>query len=1126
MGYFDRKTIRTFPHTATVFSLAFSPDGRLLATGEGKELNDNETNVARLWDMETGNNIVLAGHEGYVFSVAFSPDGKTLVTCSAADKKIRMWDAQTGKLNKILEGQTDEIYSVAFSPDGKMLGSGGQEGSVNFWNLVTGERTSVTGHASMVYAVAFSRDGTLASGGGDGLLKLWKPRASTPIRTFSKHNSFVRAVAFSADGQTLVSASSDQSIKLWNVSDGSLKDTIAGHSTHILSVTFSKDGTMLASANFDDTVKLWNLKTGKLERSLDYPKSMPPLPPNVKDITAIAFSPDGKILASGDNTKIKLWNTATGDQIAILTGHTHWINSLDFSPDGNILASGSQDGKIKLWNVKTGKAIRSLELHTKAVKSVVFSPDGAQLASGSADGSIRLWNVETGEPINSFPGHTDEVSSVAFSPGGEMLASGSFDKTIRLWDPKTGREKKIITGRFNKINSISFSTDGKTLVSGDIDGAVTIVDVETGNQRKLKGHEKEVKRVAYSPTKDIFATSSWDASVKLWTPDRELPLATLIALDKDDWAVVTPESSFDASDRGKELTHFVIPDAQMNFEVIYFKQLEDRYFEPHLLAKLIGFDKEDPLRRVKAFQNVKLYPTAELIPPGPGGTKAILRVSNRGGGIGKIEVYINDSLKDEAIPRGSRPGPDQQKFEQEIDLEAFRRFMIPGEKNRVMVKTYNGEGYLSSRGVEIVYTPAKAGAAGPPPAIWAVFVGVSDYKEGGNLSDLKYAAKDADSMAQAFKAVSQELFPNTHIRVLSTASRTPEEQPSKANIERILREFADQEKGARVDDILILYFAGHGVSFLKSDTTDDFYFLTRDANTGNMSDAAIRAATALSGEELTNLISKIPAKKQIVILDTCASGKFAAEAADIRGVDSSTERAWNKMKDRQGLWILAGSTGDAVSYESNRYAQGVLTYSLLQGMYKDFDKVTDKADNNKFELLDVSKLFQYSRDTVPDLAKGIRGIQTPKISNRKDASSFHIGRLNEKSLPLIPYTKEKPVYLSSDFTLLSDPEDPLGLTDLMNQKLNMETARGAEAKLVFWETMPKFAGAFKIRGRYEVIDRQVKATIHLYTFAGDNLNFVKVAAPFIVAGEKGDLDKLLSDILAEVEKRIPAPPKP
>jgi hypothetical protein len=164
-------------------------------------------------------------------------------------------------------------------------------------------------------------------------------------------------------------------------------------------------------------------------------------------VNSVAFSPDGRLLASGSGDRtIKLWEVASGSLVRTLTGHTDWVNSVAFSPDGRLLASGSGDRTIKLWEVATGSLVRTLSGHTDWVSSVAFSPDGRLLASGSGDKTIKLWEVATGSLVRTLSGHTDWVRSVAFSPDGRLLASGSGDKTIKLWEVASGSLVRTLSG--------------------------------------------------------------------------------------------------------------------------------------------------------------------------------------------------------------------------------------------------------------------------------------------------------------------------------------------------------------------------------------------------------------------------------------------------------------------------------------------------------------------------------------------------------------------------------------------------------------------------------------------------------------------------------------------------------
>ncbi len=501
-------------HTDMITSVAFRPDGELLAMGSSDR-------TVHLWDVEQQEQVgAFQGHTDSVYSAIFSPDGRLLASGSW-DNTVRLWDVESRESVATLRGHTDMVWSVAFSPDGKLLASSGYDNTIRLWDVAEQKQIGVLrGHQNCVPFIAFSPDGKLlASVSWDNTVRLWDVDEQKQIGTLRGHTDWVYSVVFSPDGKLVASGGEDRTVRLWDV-DGQKQVAVLKHTGYVNSITFSPDGKTLASGE-EGTVYLWDVSEQKQVAMLEGYSSR---------AVGVAFSPSGELLASGNgDSTVRLWDIDAQKQIAMLEGHTgDWVQSVAFSPDGKLLASGGNDNTVRLWDVQEQKQVGMW--NHKMAFSVAFSPDGETIASGGADKIIRFWDVDGQKPVGTLRGHTGWIYSVAFSPDGRLLASGGEGNIVRLWDIDKQKQIAELRGHTGAVSSVVFSPDGETLASGSYDSSIRLWSV---NEQKeiavLRGHTDRVWSIAFSPDGKTIASGGRreDSTVRLWSVDEQKQVAML-----------------------------------------------------------------------------------------------------------------------------------------------------------------------------------------------------------------------------------------------------------------------------------------------------------------------------------------------------------------------------------------------------------------------------------------------------------------------------------------------------------------------------------------------------------------------------------------------------------------------
>jgi WD40 repeat protein len=444
----------TFPsgHHGGVSSIAFRRNSVELALGSP----DHSVNVVSIANDKNGvpqaEVIFLGGHTGPVNGVAYPLEGEERFASASSDRTVKVWDRKTGAQLFSFKGHTDDVNGVAITRDGKRLASASRDGSVKVWDLTSGqEALLLRADKGPVNCVAFSPDRRYLAYGSGGPDKVgWRPDKGE---------------------------SDKGEVRLWDTRTGKVTLTLLRHTQGVTGIAFGLDGQRLrlASGSQDGTVKVWDVDTGKEAVTLAG---------HTGATYDVAFSRDGKRLAAGgaDGT-VKIWDGAVGgNPLLVLPGQNGATYAVVFSPDGKRLATGGADGTVKIWDTVSGKEVFTLTGHTGGVRGLAFSPDGQRLASASQDATVKLWDAAGGKETSTLKGHKNVVMGVAFSPDGQRLASASWDKTVRIWDTITSQEVLSLNTRSGYGQGVAFSPDGRRLATADGGGSANVYDALADEQ--------------------------------------------------------------------------------------------------------------------------------------------------------------------------------------------------------------------------------------------------------------------------------------------------------------------------------------------------------------------------------------------------------------------------------------------------------------------------------------------------------------------------------------------------------------------------------------------------------------------------------------------------------------------
>jgi WD40 repeat protein len=1027
---------------ATVDSLAFLPDSPRLIAGYGD-------GTMRLWDPATGDVLQVyarcpgagnlrcpEGHADTVRSVALSKDGKRLLS-SSNDKTLKLWDVESGKLlrnfqdrkliradQKLYPPQAHDgwVGGAAFSPDGSKVVSVTPSPDSNdvmkLWDTESGEVLHAFGAKSQkIWSVVFSPDGgQLITGGGDKTIKLWDVARGEIIRSIEAHEGPVWAFALSRDGRQILSgANLDNAVKLWDVASGTLIRRIGG--SPVKSIAYAPDGTRIVSGGGDETIKVWDPATFGLINSFKAHEA---------GIGPLAMSPDGeRVLSGGQRDKTpKLWDVASGQLVRTLEGHperwrdradpTPWINAVGISPDGTRLLSS--DGKeIRLWDAESGQLVSTLMPHA-STRWAIFSPDGKRLATAGKgadrNDSVKVWDPGSGELIHSLnDGHAVRL---AFSPDGRILAGG-MGNSVFLWDSFAGEfmgALKKDSGNMFAVR-VAFSPDGRLLASSD--GAD--IDLWSPSTKQListlKGHRSPVTSLAFSPDGRHLISGSWDTTIRVWEVTTGELLVTVFAGMGNEWIALTPEGFFNASVDGAERLSIV-----RGLEVFGIDQFYRALYRPDLVREKLAGDPNGKVREAAAKLDL-----AKLLDSGRAPHVAITshpsqdssavdlvtieaRLTDQGGGIGRAEWRINGitvGVVEKAAGASGQPVP----LRQTIALDT-------GE-NIIELTAYNGANLVAAIPVrtKITWTGKEPTA---PPRLFAVVVGINDYLDG--TLKLTYAVPDATTLANAFEKAGRNHYQEVIVRKVLNQDATT------AKLDAV---FADLANMVRPRDVFVFFAAGHGKTH-----EGRYYFVPYDMRYHTEQSLV---NDAIGQDRLQGWFARIPAKKAVLMFDTCEAGSLAERRVAGRGLEQKA--ALGRLIQATGRATLTASTATQQAYEGHG-GHGVFTFALLDAL--------GRGDINNNGLVELTELIQHVDGLVPAITeKRWRAKQYPQMDAY--GSNFSLARQIPALAPdqgeaiIIP---TKPTHVSTEIVPLFQDKGKNAAADAQLQPFTIVTVVKSE----------------------------------------------------------------------------------
>lgn len=902
------------------------------------------------------------GHTACVLAMAYSPDGR-YVASGGQDNTIIIWDLYSRKELRKLIGHTSFVNYISYSPDGKFLASGSTDGTIRIWNVETGDGLQCLKTESRIIYVNYLKNSEfiISAAFQESSFLLWDLKSGKKIKEL-KIDNFEFASADFSPIKKEIAVTDEQNVYVYDLETlKKIREFKFYGDFPKRGIKYSPDGKYFIleiDNEFGAYSKLIDAKSGE-DIAI------------IPECCGSVFSPDSHffciayaIWKEENNNGLKIYNIDTL-QSEDLGLYCEFVSNITFNVNEEIFTSGSADGTITLWNLKTGEKVKELKGHEKSIKGFAYSFDGKRLASCSTDNTIRIWDIESGKELKKIKATT---SCLTYSKNGEFLLSGGYHGLIKILNSSTGDEiKKIDTG-FYSIDIITLSLDGKYIIFGEKYPShvkIGMVDFETGEKfykkswryttkekfifsaegntvviydnsegsKKVVKTEECIDSVNYTNTSidgKYSITVSDRFTIKVWDAETGSLIYTIVNGKNGDYLTYTPEGFFTGTEWAmKNLVHIVD-----GMDVIGIDQVYDKLYRPDLVAaKMRGEDiseyaKEVNLASIVRSGNAPAVAIENL--PELSDSRDVtfdICVQNTGGGIGNVSIVLNG--KTIQLSEGVASSKGEQKI--------FRHTVtLQNGQNKIEAFAMNSAGMIESRRASAdVNWQGKTSK----PNLYVLTVAVNKYRD-KNLW-LNYCVPDAASIEESFKKQQSGLYQNVCVYSLKDAEVTKEGLKQK---------FKELSSIVTADDVFVFFVSGHGTAY----DDGDYYFIPVNFRYTNKTDIPLKA---ISKSDLTKNLSLIKAGKTLMMLDTCNSGAFFADS-NKRGMGD--KGIFERLSKATGHAILVAAS-DSQSAMEGYNGHGVFTYVLLDGL-------AGNADSDGDGFVTLTELSSYVENQVPELS--------------------------------------------------------------------------------------------------------------------------------------------------------------